>query len=125
MINSNMINTIKKKCKLAKGFLPSFTPAIYNLTVDTSPAGVYSFVGITGSNFLPNGITTVNFGPYKNIPVTYSSSFNISFVVPTYLPAGNYNVIVINTYNSNYSPNINNFYNQNTNYSNSMIYTLT
>ena len=125
MINSNMINTIKKKCRLAKGFFPSFTPVIYNLTVDTSPAGVYSFVGINGSNFLPNGITTVNFGAYKNIPVTYSSSFNISFVVPTYLPAGNYNVIVINTYNSNYSPNINNFYNQNTNYSNSMIYTLT
>ena len=125
MINSNMINTIKKKCKLAKGFLPSFTPAIYNLTVDTSPAGVYSFVGITGSNFLPNGITTVNFGAYKNIPVIYSSSFNISFDVPTYLPAGNYNIVVINTYNSNYSSNINNFYNQNTNSSNSMIYTLT
>jgi hypothetical protein len=120
-----MINTIKKKCKLAKGFLPSFTPAIYNLTVDTSPAGVYSFVGITGSNFLPNGITTVNFGTYKNIPVTYSSSFNISFAVPLNAPIGNYNVVVINTYNSNYSPNINNFYNQNTNSSNSMIYTLT
>ena len=125
MINSNMINTIKKKCKLAKGFLPSFTPAIYNLTVDTSPAGVYSFVGITGSNFLPNGITTVNFGAYKNISVSYFSSFNISFAVPLNAPIGNYNVVVINTYNSNYSPNINNFYNQNTNYSNSMIYTLT
>ena len=125
MINSNMINTIKKKCKLAKGFLPSFTPAIYNLTVDTSPAGVYSFVGITGSNFLPNGITTVNFGAYKNISVSYFSSFNISFAVPLNAPIGNYNVVVINTYNSNYSPNINNFYNQNTNSSNSMIYTLT
>ena len=116
---------IMKKCKLAKGFLPSFTPEIYSLSVYTSLAGAYSFVGINGSNFLPNGITTVNFGSYKNIPVTYSSSFNISFVVPTSLLAGNYNVVVINTYNSNYSPNINNFYNQNTNYSNSMMYTLT
>ena len=52
MINSNMINNIKKKCKLAKGFLPSFTPEIYSLTVDTSPAGTYSFVGINGKNFL-------------------------------------------------------------------------
>ena len=116
---------IMKKCKLAKGFLPSFTPEIYSLSVDTSLAGAYSFVGINGSNFLPNGITTVNFGTYKNIPVTYSSSFNISFDVPLNAPAGNYNIVVINTYNSNYSPNINNFYNQNTNYSNSMIYTLT
>ena len=116
---------IMKKCKLAKGFLPSFTPEIYSLSVDTSLAGAYSFVGINGSNFLPNGITTVNFGNYKNINVTYSSSFNISFVVPRSLLPGNYNVVVINTYNSNYSSNINNFYNQNTNYSNSMIYTLT
>ena len=116
---------IMKKCKLAKGFLPSFTPEIYSLSVDTSLAGAYSFVGINGSNFLPNGITTVNFGNYKNIHVTYSSSFNISFVVPRSLLPGNYNVVVINTYNSNYSSNINNFYNQNTNYSNSMIYTLT
>ena len=116
---------IMKKCELAKGFLPSFTPEIYSLSVDTSLAGAHSFVGINGSNFLPNGITTVNFGTYKNIPVTYSSSFNISFLVPRSLPPGNYNVVVINTYNSNYSSNINNFYNQNTNYSNSMIYTLT
>ena len=124
-MNSNMINNIKKKCKLAKGFLPSFTPEIYSLSVDTSPAGAYSFVAINGRIFLPNGTTTVNFGTYKNIPVTYSSSFVVSFVVPLNAPIGNYNVVVINTYNSNYSPNINNFYNQNTNYSNSMIYTLT
>jgi hypothetical protein len=120
---SNFI--IMKQCKLAKGFLPSFTPEIYSLSVDTSLAGAYSFVGINGKNFLPNGITTVNFGSYKNIPVTYSSSFSIAFVVPLPAPAGNYNVVVINTYNSNYSHNINNFYNQNTNSSNSMIYTLT
>ena len=125
MINSNMINNVKKNCKLAKGFLPSFTPEIYSLSVVTSLAGAYSFVGINGNNFLPNGITTVNFGTYKNIPVTYSSSFSIAFVVPSAAPVGNYNVVVINTYNSNYSPNINNFYNQNTNYSNSMMYTLT
>ena len=116
---------IMKQCKRAKGFLPSFTPEIYSLSVDTSLAGAYSFVGINGSNFLPNGITTVNFGTYKNIPVTYSSSFNIAFVVPLNAPTGYYNVVVINTYNSNYSPNINNFYNQNSNSSNSMIYTLT
>ena len=121
-----MINSIiMKQCKRAKGFLPNFTPEIYSLSVDTSLSGAYSFVGINGSKFLPNGITTVNFGTYKNIPVTYSSSFSIAFVVPLVAPVGYYNVVVINTYNSNYSPNINNFYNQNTNYSNSMIYTLT
>jgi uncharacterized protein (TIGR03437 family) len=118
-------NIIKKKCKLTKSILPSFTPEIYSLSVYTSLSGAYSNVFINGKNFLPNGVTTVNFGTYKNIPVTYSSSFVISFVVPTSLPAGNYNVVVSNNYSSNFSPNINNFYNQNTNTSNSMMYTLT
>ena len=51
MINSNMINNVKKNCKLAKGFLPSFTPEIFSLYVDTSLAGAYSFVAINGNTF--------------------------------------------------------------------------
>ena len=122
-MNANYI--IARRCKLVKKSLPSFTPVIYNLSVDTSLAGTYSNVLITGQNFLPNGTTYVNFGNFKNIPVSYLSSFNISFVVPTNAPVGSYNVVVINTYNSNYSANINNIYNQNLNFSNSVTYTLT
>jgi hypothetical protein len=117
--------TIRKQCRLAKGFLPSFTPEIYSLSVYTSVAGVYSNVLITGQNFLPNGTTYVNFGNFTNIPVTYMSSFYVGFVVPTNAVAGSYNVIVVNNYNSNYSANINNIYNQNMNFSNSITYTLT
>ena len=116
---------IRRNCKLVKGFLPSFKPEIYNLSVNTSLSGAYSNVLITGQNFLPNGSTYVNFGDFKNIPVIYFSSFNISFVVPTNAPIGSYNVILVNNYNSNYSPNINTIYNQNLNFSNSMTYTLT
>jgi hypothetical protein len=122
-MNANYI--IARRCKLAKGVLPSFTPVIYNLSVYTSLAGTYSNVLITGQNFLPNGTTYVNFGNFKNIPVSYMSSFNISFVVPTNAPVGSYNIVVVNTYNSNYSANINNIYNQNLNFSNSVAYTLT
>ena len=117
-------STIAKKCKLAKGFLPSFTPEIYTLSVYTSLATAYSFVSITGNNFLPNGTTYVNFGNFKNIPVTYMSSINISFVVPGNAISGPYNVIVVNNYTSNFGSHINNFYNSNLNYSNSMIYNL-
>ena len=116
---------IRRNCKLAKGFLPSFTPEIYSLSVDTSLSGSYSNVVITGQNFLPNGATYVNFGNFKNIPVSYFSSFTISFVVPISATIGSYNVIVVNNYNSNYSANINTIYNQNLNFSNSMTYTLT
>jgi hypothetical protein len=120
---SNFI--IKKKCKLAKGFLPSFTPEIYSLSVYTSLSSAYSNVLIDGKNFLPNGTTYVNFGNFTNIPVSYFSSFSISFVVPANASIGSYNVVVVNNYNSNYSANINTIYNQNLNFSNSVTYTLT
>ena len=115
---------IRRRCKLAKGFLPSFTPEIYSLSVYTSHVGTYSNVSIAGKNFLPNGITYVNFGNFTNIPVTYTSSFTISFVVPTNAPIGSYNVVVVNNYNSNYSANITTIYNQNLNFSNSVTYNL-
>jgi len=118
--------TVAKKCKLSKGFLPSFTPEIYSLSVDTSAAGAYSNVLITGKNFLTNGTTYVNFGTnYTNIPVSYYGSNNISFVVPGNAIIGSYDVIVVNNYTSNFGSHINNFYNSNLNYSNSVPYTLT
>lgn len=116
---------IRRRCKLSKSILPSFKPEIYNFSVYTSLSGAYSNVLINGRNFLPNGTTYVNFGNYKNIPVSYFSSFNISFVVPINAPVGSYNVVVVNNYNSNYSANITTIYNQNINFSNSMTYTLT
>ena len=122
---SNPYTIVKKNCKLAKGFLPSFTPEIYSLSVDNSIAGEYSFVTITGNNFLPNGTTYVNFGSYQNISVSYYGSNNIAFVVPPNATAGYYNIVVVNNYTSNFGSRINNFYNTNLNYSNSVSYTLT
>ena len=116
---------IAKKCKLSQGFLPSFTPEIYSISKNDSTAGAYSVVFIIGKNFLPNGTTYVNFGTYQNISVSYFSSNNISFVVPINAIIGTYDIIVVNNYSSNFSANINNFYNNNLNYSNSETYTLT
>jgi hypothetical protein len=113
----------KRNC--TKGFYPSFSPVIDNMSATTSVAGKYSFVAINGSNFLPNGTTYVNFGGYTNIPVTYSSSFNIAFVVPTKPIAGSYSVVVVNVYNDNFSPSVNQSYAGTLNYSNAVVYTLT
>jgi len=104
----NLIAPIVKrisKCKGRKSFYPSFTPVINSISVNTSIVGVYTVVYITGSNFLPpcNGDTYVNFGPYTNIPITFFSSFNISFVVPLNAPIGLYNIRVVNIYNDNFS----------------------
>ena len=57
---------VAKKCKLSKGFLPSFTPEIYSLSVNNSVAGEYSFVSITGNNFLPNGLFRLHFPYFKS-----------------------------------------------------------
>jgi hypothetical protein len=112
-------------CRKFNGFYPSFTPTLGSLSVNTSAAGSYSLVYVTGSNFLPNGTTFIKFGNYGYLPVTYYSSFNISFVVPLTATVGNVNVQVVNLYNGNFSPPVNQSYSGNLNYSNSLIYTIT
>lgn len=121
----NINTTVSSRCRKYKGFYPSFTPEIGNMSITTSVAGNYSFVSIHGRNFLPNGTTYVNFGNYTNIPVTYSSSYNIAFVVPTVAVAGFYNVVVVNVYSDNFSPPVNQSYAGTLNYSNAVVYTLT
>ena len=122
---SGNISTTQITCRLYKSLLPSFTPVISNLSVISSIAGQYSLVYINGNNFFPNGTTYVNFGPYKNIPIVYYGSFNISFVVPLNAPAGNYNVVVVNLYNGQFSSPVKYSYSGNLNYSTSVTYTLT
>ena len=104
----NIISPIVKrtsKCKGRKSFYPSFTPVINSLSVTSSIIGVYTVVYINGSNFLPpcNGDTYVNFGSFTHLPITFYSSFNISFIIPLNAISGFYDVRVVNTYNDNFS----------------------
>ena len=127
--NSSQINTkirtsSSSKCRKLNGFYPSFTPIINSLSTTTSSYGIYSHVYINGSNFLPGSIY-VNFGPFKQLPIIFYSSFNISFVVPLNAIQDTYNVIVVNVYNDNFSPSINQSYPGNLNYSNIITYTIT
>ena len=112
-------------CLRNKGFLPSFTPNLSSLSVTTSSSGAYSVVYVNGSNFLPNGTTFIQFGGLGYLPVTYYSSFNLSFVVPLNAIANNYLVKVVNLYNGNFSPEVNQSYPGNLNFSNSITYTIT
>jgi hypothetical protein len=115
--NSTNCNKYKKK-------LPSFTPVIYNLSVTLSKSGAYTLVNVTGDNFLPNGITYINFGLYKNITVIYNSSNNISFIVPVIAIPGLYYVTVVNIYNGNLATKVPYSYLPNLNFSNSIEYIL-
>jgi hypothetical protein len=113
-----------RNCRGYNEFYPSFTPVLNGLSVTSSSAGNYSLVYVNGSNFLPNGTTFVKFGNFGYLPVTYYSSFNLSFVVPLNAVSGNYNIQVVNLYNGNFSPQINQSYPGNLNYSNSITYTI-
>ena len=98
-----------RKCRKFNGFYPSFTPVLNTLSINSSVAGVYTLVYVNGSNFLPWNTTFVRFGKY-NLPVTYYSSFNLSFVVPLDATPGTYNVEIVNVYNGNFSPPVNQSY---------------
>jgi hypothetical protein len=125
IVNSSVMSKTSRKCRGYQGFYPSFTPILDSLSVTSSVSGAYSLVYITGSNFLPNNSTIIKFGNYDLLPVTYYSSFNLSFVVPISLAAGNYNVQVINIYNGNFSPQVNQSYHGIFNYSLPITYTIT
>jgi len=120
------VTNILSKCS-NKSFYPSFNPKINNLSVTTSASGMYSLVYINGFNFFPpcNGTTYVNFGSFTNLQITFYSSFNISFLVPLNAVAGNYNVVVVNLYNGNFSTPVNNIYPSIPNFSNPVTYTIT
>lgn len=100
-----------------KYFYPNTSPVIYSQTPAQSVLGDYTLCYINGLNFSKENTTgnsTVTFGSIRNIPVTFYSSLNLSFVVPNNLVAGTYPVQVVN---NNYFPS--------TTYSNIVNYTLT
>jgi hypothetical protein len=131
IVSNNVSNSIRPKstrnCRKATATnYPSFKPVLSNLSTTTSPSGGYSFVYVDGSNFLPNGTTFIKFGQYGYIPVTYYSSFRLSFVVPLNTVVNDYEVQVVNLYNDNFSPQINQTNPGNINLStNSITYTIT
>jgi len=84
-----------------EGKYPDLIPTIihldtYNanyLQTSTRPFTVY----LRGINFSANGITSITFGTYKNIPITFFSSTSISFIIPLNVKQGEYNLQVVNT----------------------------
>ena len=99
-----------RKCRKPKPSYPSFTPVLTNLSTTRSAVGEYSTVYVTGHTFLPNGTTFVKFGGYGYVPCVYYSSFCVSFVVPSSVGSGTYPVQLVNVYNGNFSPEVNQSY---------------
>ncbi len=125
IVTTSVTPKTTRNCRRFNGFYPSFTPRLNSLSITSSAEKAYSLVYITGYNFLPNGTTFIKFGTWGYYPVTFYSSNNLSFVVPGSAPTGNYAVQVVNLYNGNFSPPVNQSYAGNLNFSNSITYTIT
>ena len=122
MSSSNENNQINqpstRNCRKFKFFYPNYTHVITGLSTTTSKLGDYSLVYITGSNFLPNGTTFIQFGTFGYIPAIFYNSFSLSFVVPLNLSNyGIYNIKVVNLYNANFNLRGNHAYSSNLNIS--------
>lgn len=96
-------------CRKSINFTPNLTPVISNLSIFSSPSGIYTTVYIYGNNFSTYGrigTSVVNFveinnnnTSYNNLPVSFYSSQKISFIVPLSAQPGNYKISVVNQNN--------------------------
>jgi len=97
-----MLSTVKStvSCRKIQKNSPNITPVIFQILPEQSILGNYVVAHIVGFNFSlggPMGYSTVTFGNITNIPVTFFSSLNISFVIPVIGVAnGIYKVQVVN-----------------------------
>lgn len=108
--NTEKYNTEIPSSCVYKEFFPNFKPIIRSFSTYTSETGVYTVVNVLGQNFLPPsyGETYVNFGStFTEQQITFYNSFNISFVVPLNAVPDEYVVTIVNIYNCNFSPQIN------------------
>jgi hypothetical protein len=92
-------------------------PNIHSLSSYSSAENTNTIVFINGENFSYNsvslGYSVVNFGSFKQLPISFWGSQTISFQVPLNAPVGTYEIQVMNIL----SPN--------PGYSNSVAYTIT
>jgi len=89
-------------CRQSQPIIPNIKPVIYKLSQYSSSAGSYTIIYIYGNNFTlygNPGSSLVNFGNFMNLPISFYSSQEISFSVPTNAKPGNYTITVINTQN--------------------------
>lgn len=97
-----MLSTVKStvSCRKYRKLPPDIIPVILQIVPEQSILGNYIVAHIVGYNFSlggPLGYSTVTFGNITNIPVTFFSSLNISFVIPVIdVTNGIYKVQVVN-----------------------------
>ena len=89
-------NIIVPRCLKYKPNTLGINPYISSLSNDSSAYDEGFAIYIYGDNFLPNGLSRVNFGDKRNIPVVFLNSNTLYFKINNFLLPGVYNISVTN-----------------------------
>lgn len=95
--------TSSLSCRVTSNVLPDIKPVINSFSPTSSIQGVHTVVYLYGNNFGNKnskiGTSVVNFGStstYTKLPVSFYSSQEISFIVPSGATKGTYEITVSN-----------------------------
>lgn len=100
LLSRNNINQ-NTSCRKPKKYVPNFRPYINSLSQYSSQFNTYIKIYIYGENFLPNGLSSVDFGNIQNIDFKYINSNTLYFELYNFAFPGIYNIIVKNKLNFN------------------------
>jgi len=88
-------------CIKPKNYVQNLNPYISGLSKYSSLFNTYIKLYVYGENFLPNGLSTIDFGNIKNINTKYINSNTLYFELYNFAFPGIYNIIVKNKLNFN------------------------
>lgn len=83
-------------CRKTKKTVPNFKPYINSLSQYSSQFNTYIKIYIYGENFLPNGLSSVDFGNIQNIDFKYINPNTLYFELYNFAFPGVYNIVVKN-----------------------------
>jgi hypothetical protein len=95
------VNRNFNTCKKYKRTVPNLKPRINSLSKYSSQFNFSIQVYVYGENFLPNGLTTVDFGNIQNVNIKYINSNTIYFELYNFIFPGIYDIVVKNYLNFN------------------------
>jgi len=85
-------------CRKTKKSVPNFKPYINSLSQYSSQFNTYIKIYIYGDKFLPNGLTSVDFGNIQNIIPQYINPNTLYLELYNFAFPGVYNIVVKNNF---------------------------
>jgi len=85
-------------CRKLRKNIPNLSPFISSLSNYSTKFNTYIKIYIYGDNFLPNGLTTVDFGNIQNIIPRYINPNTLYLELYNFAFPGVYNIVVKNNF---------------------------